>query len=59
MKLYFDYDIEKKKIVFHGAFFKVLAKAETYEEIADFAKDVIENYIAIPGLKRKEKRERD
>ena len=53
MKLMFEFDIDKKKIVFIGNGFKVLSSAETYEDIAEFAKDVIENYIGIPNLKHR------
>ena len=54
MKLMFEFDIDKKKIVFVGNGFKVSSPAETYEDIAEFAKDVIENYIGIPKLKHRE-----
>ena len=51
MKLLFEFDIDKKKVVFTGNGFKVSSPAETYEDIAEFSKDVIENYIGIPNLK--------
>lgn len=54
MKLTFDFDIETKKIVFYGNGFKISAPAETYEDIADFAKSVTENDIGIPGIKHRE-----
>lgn len=54
MKLLFEFDIDKKKIVFFGNCFKILGDAETYEDIAEFAKDVIENYIGIPKFKHRE-----
>lgn len=52
MKLLFEFDIEKKNIVFFGNGFEISSHAETYEEIANFAKCVIENDIGIPNLKR-------
>lgn len=55
MKLLFEFDIDKKKIVFFGNCFKILGDAETYEDIAEFAKRVIENDIGIPNLKHREK----
>lgn len=54
MKLLFEFDIEKKKIVFFGNGFEISSHAETYEEIANFAKCVIENDIGIPNLKHKQ-----
>lgn len=53
MKLLFDFDIDKKKIVFFGNGFEISSPAETYEDIAEFAKDVIENDIGIPNLKHR------
>ena len=58
MKLLFDFDIDKKKIIFVGNGFKVSSPAETYEDIAEFAKDVIENYIGIPNLKHRKNEEK-
>ena len=58
MKLLFDFDIDKKKVVFTGNGFKVSSPAETYEDIAEFAKDVIENYIGIPNLKHRKNEEK-
>ena len=54
MKLLFEFNIEKKKIVFFGNGFEISSPAETYEDIAEFAKAVIENDIGIPGLKHRE-----
>ena len=54
MKLLFEFDREKKKIVFFGNGFEISSPAETYEDIAEFAKDVIENDIGIPNLKHRE-----
>lgn len=54
MKLMFEFDIEKKKIVFFGNGFEISSPAETYEDIAEFAKTVIENDICIPRLKHRE-----
>lgn len=51
MKLNFEYDLDKKKIIFHANGFEVSASAETYEEIAEFAKTVIEHDILVPGIK--------
>ena len=45
MKLLFEFDIDKKKIVFFGNGFEISSPAETYEDIAEFAKDVIENEL--------------
>lgn len=53
MKLLFEFDREKKKIVFFGNGFEISSNVETYEDIAEFAKSVIENDIAIPSLKHK------
>ena len=53
MKLLFEFDIDKKKIVFFGNGFEISSPAETYEDIAEFAKDVIENDIGIPNLKHR------
>ena len=53
MKLLFDFDIDKNKIVFFGNGFEISSPAETYEDIAEFAEDVIENYIGIPNLKHR------
>lgn len=53
MKLLFEFDMDKKKIVFFGNGFEISSTAETYEDIAEFAKDVIENYIGIPNLKHR------
>lgn len=53
MKLLFEYDIEHKSIHFFGNGFRISDKAETYEDIAEFAKDVIENNIGIPNLKHR------
>ena len=53
MKLLFEFDIEKKKIVFFGNGFEISSPAETYEDIAEFAKDVIENDIGIPNLRHR------
>ena len=53
MKLLFDFDIDKNKIVFFGNGFEISSPAETYEDIAEFAKDVIENYIGIQNLKHR------
>ena len=58
MKLMFEFDIDKKKVVFFGNGFKVLSPAETYEDISEFAKDVIENYIGIPKLKHRKNKEK-
>ena len=49
MKLFFEFDIERKKIIFFGNGFEISSPAETYEDIAEFAKDVIENDIGIPN----------
>ena len=54
MKLLFEFDIDKKKILFFGNGFEISSPAETYEDISEFAKDVIENYIGIPNLKHRE-----
>ena len=54
MKLLFEFDIDKKKILFFGNGFEISSPAETYEDIAEFAKDVIENCIGIPNLKHRE-----
>lgn len=56
MKFLFDFDIDKKKIVFFGNGFEISSPAETYEDIAEFAKDVIENDIGIPNLKHRERK---
>ena len=53
MKLLFEFDMEKKKIVFFGNGFEISSHADTYEDIAEFAKCVIENDIGIPNLKHK------
>ena len=53
MKLLFDFDIDKKKVVFFGNGFEISSHAETYEDIAAFAKCVIENDIGIPNLKHR------
>ena len=53
MKLLFEFDREKKKIVFFGNGFEISSNVETYEDIADFAKSVIENDIAIPTMTHK------
>ena len=53
MKLLFEFDMDKKKIVFFGNGFEISSPAETYEDIAEFAKDVIENDIGIPNLKHR------
>lgn len=53
MKLLFDFDIDENKIVFFGNGFEISSPSETYEDIAEFAKDVIENYIGIPNLKHR------
>ena len=53
MKLLFEFDIEKKKIVFFGNGFEISSPAETYEDIAEFANDIIEHYIAIPNLEHR------
>ena len=58
MKLLFDFDREKKKIVFFGNGFEISSPAETYEDIAEFAKDVIENDIGIPKLKHRKNEEK-
>ena len=58
MKLMFEFDIDKKKIVFSGNGFKVSGSAETYEDIAEFVKDVVKNYIGIPNLKHRENEEK-
>ena len=53
MKLIFEFDIQKKKIVFFGNGFEISSPAETYEDIAEFAKCVVENDIGIPNLKHR------
>ena len=53
MKILFEFDREKNKIVFFGNGFEISSPAETYEDIAEFAKDVIENDIGIPNLKHR------
>ena len=53
MKLLFEFNIEKNKIIFFGNGFEISGHAETYEDIADFAKCVIENDIGIPNLKHR------
>ena len=53
MKLLFEFNIEKNKIIFFGNGFEISGHAETYEDIAEFAKDVIENDIGIPNLKHR------
>ena len=58
MKILFEFDREKKKIVFFGNGFQISSTAETYEDIAEFAKDVIENDIGIPNLKHRENEEK-
>lgn len=57
MKLFFDYDVETKKVVFFGYGFEISQKCETYEELANFAKCVIEHNILIPKLKYQNKEE--
>lgn len=57
MKLLFEFDIDKKKIVFFGNGFEISSNAETYEDIAEFAKCVIENDIGIPNLMHMEKKQ--
>lgn len=57
MKLLFDFDIDKKKIVYFGNGFEISSHAETYEDIAEFAKCVIENDIGIPNLKHRENKD--
>ena len=58
MKLLFDFDIDKNKIVFFGNGFEISSPSETYEDIAEFAEDVIENYIGIPNLKHRKSEEK-
>lgn len=58
MKILFEFDREKNKIVFFGNGFEISSPAETYEDIAEFAKDVIENDIGIPNLKHRENEEK-
>lgn len=53
MKLKFEFDLERKKIVFFGDGFEISSFAETYEDIAEFAKDIIEHDILIPKLEHK------
>ena len=53
MKLIFEYDVENKSVYFCGYGFQISTKAETYEDIADFAKNTIEKNILIPGLKHR------
>ena len=53
MKLIFEYDVEHKVIYFFGCGFQICGKVETYEDIAKFAKSVIEHDITIPGLERR------
>ena len=58
MKLLFEFDKEKKKIIFFGNGFEISSNAETYEDIAEFAKCVIENDIGIPNLRHREVQEK-
>lgn len=53
MKLIFEYDVENKAVYFYGYGFRISRKAETYEDIADFAKNTIEKDILIPGLEHR------
>lgn len=53
MKLIFEYDVEHKVIYFFGCGFQIYDKVETYEDIAKFAKSVIERDITIPGLEHR------
>lgn len=57
MKLLFEFDKEKNKIIFLGNGFEISSHAETYEDIAEFAKCVIENDVGIPNLKHRENNE--
>ena len=59
MKLLFEFNIEKNKIIFFGNGFEISSPAETYEDIAEFAKDVIEHDIGIPNLKHREIEEKE
>ena len=55
MNLFFKYDVETKKICFFGNGFEISQKCETYEDLAEFAKEVIEHDILIPTLKHENK----
>ena len=53
MKLVFEFDIENKTVHFVGNGFKVSSPAQTYEDIGEFAKTVIENDVLIPSIKHR------
>ena len=58
MKFLFEFDGDKNKIIFFGNGFEISSHAETYEDIAEFAKCVIENDIGILNLRHREVQEK-
>jgi hypothetical protein len=53
MKLVFDYNPERHEISFMGDGFRISNVAANYEDIGEFAKQVIEHDILIPKLKHR------
>ena len=59
MKLLFEFDDNKNKITFFGNNgFEISSHAETYKDIAEFVKCIIENDIGIPNLKHRKVEEK-
>lgn len=54
MKLIFDYNPERHEVSFTGDGFRISGVAANYEDIGEFAKQVIEHDISIPNLKHRE-----
>lgn len=54
MKLLFDYNPERHEVSFIGYGFCISSVAANYEDIGEFAKQVIEHDILIPNLKHRE-----
>lgn len=57
MKLLFEFDKDKNKITFFGNGFEISSHAETYEDMAKFAKCVMEIELGIPNPKHRENNE--
>lgn len=58
MKLLFEFDDDKNKIIFFGNGFEISSHAETYKDIEEFVKCIIENDIGIPKLRHREVEEK-
>ena len=53
MKMVFDYNPERHEVSFIGDGFRISNVAANYEDIGEFAKQVIEHDILIPNLKHR------